>query len=85
MSDAGDAHHLAVVIDGVHDAVIPDADAPEILVTAQFPAAGRSWIGGQSFDLRDQPRYESVTQVLQLLPGGRFDVNGIFSHAAARA
>ena|ERR1700676_1001799 len=47
VGDAGDAHHLAVVIDDVHDAVIPDADAPEILLTAQFPAAGWSWIGGR--------------------------------------
>jgi hypothetical protein len=47
VGNAGDAHHLAVIIDDVHDTVIPDEDAPEILVTVQFPAAERSWIGGQ--------------------------------------
>ena len=83
--DAGDAHHFAVVIDDVHDAVIPDADAPEILLTVQFPAAGRFWIGGQAIDLRRQTRDEAVAQVLQLLPGGRLDVEGVSSHAGARA
>ena len=63
MGDAGDAHHFAVVIDDVHDAVLPDADAPEILVAAQFPAAGRSWIGGQAIDLRRQPSDKAVAQV----------------------
>jgi len=28
----------------VHDAVIPDADAPEILIPTQFAAAGWSWM-----------------------------------------
>ena len=84
VGDAGDTHHLAVVID-VHDAAIPDADAPEILVTAQFSAAGWSRIGGQAINLRHQPRDEVVSQVLQLPPGGRLDVDDIFSHASARA
>ena len=64
VGDASDAQPLAVVIDDVHDAVIPDADAPEILIPAQFPAAGWFWIGSQVFNLREQPRYQAVTQVL---------------------
>jgi hypothetical protein len=85
VGDARDAHPLALVIDDVHDAVIPDADAPEILVTAQLPAARRSWIGGQAIDLRHQPRDEAVAQVLQFSTRGRLDVDGIFSHASAHA
>lgn len=64
VGDTSDAQRLAVVIDDVHDAVIPDADAPEILIPTQFPAAGWSWIGSQAFNLREQPRYQAVTQVL---------------------
>ena len=85
VGDASDAQPLAVVIDDVHDAVITDANAPEIFVTVQFPAAGRSRIGGQAIDLRCQPRDEMVAQVLQLLPGGPLDFKGVSSHAGARA
>ncbi len=85
VGDAGDAHHPAVVIDDVRDAVITHADAPEILVASQFPTAGRPWSGGQAFDLRHQPSDEAVAQGLQLPPGRRFDVNVIFSHAGGRA
>ena len=85
VGDAGDAHYFAIVIDDVHDTVLPDADAPEVLVTAQFPAAGRSWVGGQAIDLRCQPRDKAVAQVLQLLPGGRLYIEDVSSHADARA
>lgn len=81
----GDAHPLAVVINDVHDAKIADADAPEVLVTVQFPAIGRAWIRGQIIELRNQPRDEAVAQVLDLLPGGRLDVESISSQACARA
>ena len=83
--DASHAHHLVVVIDNVHNAVITDSNAPEILVAVQFLAAVRSWIGGQAIDLRRQPRDKVVAQVLQLFPGGRLDFNGISSHAGVHA
>ena len=85
MGDASDADHLAVVIDDVHDTEIADADAPEILVTPQLPAAGRSWMGGQAINFGCQPRDQIVAQVLQLLAGGRLDFEGLSSHADARA
>jgi hypothetical protein len=68
VSDAGDGHHCDLVVDHINDAIIPDADAPEILVTVEFPATGRSRIGGQAIDLRRQPRDEGVAQILQFLP-----------------
>ena len=51
MGDAGDGHYFVVVLDDVNDAVVADADAPEIFVAAQFPATGRPWVVGQAFDL----------------------------------
>ena len=69
MGHAGDTHHLAVVVNDVHDAVIADADAPEILVYSQLLAAGRSWIGGEALDLP---------------PGGWLDFEGVSSQADDR-
>jgi hypothetical protein len=77
VGDTGNAHHLAVVIDDVRNAEISDADAPEILVTPQLPAAGRSWIRGQAINLGCQPCDEVVAQVFQFLPRGWLDVEGI--------
>ena len=84
MRNASDAYCPVIVVDDVDDAVIPDADAPEISMAAQFPAAGWPGISGQALDFRHQPRDEPVAQVLELLPGGRFNVNDVFSHAGAR-
>ncbi len=44
--DAGNAHCPVFIVDDVDDAVIPDADAPEILIAAQFPTAGGPWVSG---------------------------------------
>jgi hypothetical protein len=40
VGDARDAQILAGVVDDVHDAVVSDADTPEVLVPLQFLAAG---------------------------------------------
>lgn len=85
MGNASDAHCPVVIIDHIHDTVIADVGTPEILVTMQLLAAGRSWIDGQTFDPRDQAREELITQVLQLLLRRRLDIESVFSHASARA
>ena len=85
VGNAGDAYLLAVVINHVHNAIIADADAPEILVTVQFPAAGRSWICGQTIYLRCQSRDEAIAQALQLLLGGRLHIEGVSRHVGVRA
>ncbi len=85
MSDAGDGHHCALVVEDINDAIIPDADAPEILLTVVFPATGRSRIGGQAIDLQRQPREEGVAQILQFLSGRRFDLDSVcMSQTASR-
>jgi len=64
VSDACDAHHLAVVIDDIDDTVVPHPDTPEILVATQFLSAGGPRIGGQAINLRHYPRDEVVAQTL---------------------
>ena len=60
MGNAGDARRLMLIIDNVHNTVIADADTPEILVTAQFLAAERSWIDDQTINSRHQVREELI-------------------------
>ncbi|CBE67678.1 protein of unknown function [Candidatus Methylomirabilis oxygeniifera] len=85
MGNPGDAHRLMVIIDNVHDTVIADADTPEILVTAQFLVAERSWINDQTINPRYQVCKELIAQALQLLPCGRLDIQSVSSHAGDRA
>ena len=85
MGRAGDTNHIAVVVNDVNDAVVPGANAPEILVCSQLLAAERSWLGGEALDLRHQSRSKVVAQVLDLPSGGWFDFEGASSQADGRA
>src|ERR1019366_6506568 len=70
VSDARDIHRLARVINGIHDAVIPRANPPAVLVAMQLLAAGGTRISGEFADLRQQPRDRVRRQTRQLLSGG---------------
>lgn len=85
MGNASDAHYPVVIINYVHDTVIAGADTPEVLVTTQLLAVGRSWIDSQTINPRDQAREELIVQALQLLPRGRLSVESVSHHAGARA
>ena len=45
MADSGGVNNMGAVINAVKDAIISDPNTPERIVTLQFLATGRPWIG----------------------------------------
>src|ERR1019366_1682439 len=80
VSDARDIHRLARVINGIHDAVIPRANPPAVLVAMQLLAAGGTRISGEFADLRQQPRDRVRRQTRQLLSGGGRKRDEVWRH-----
>jgi hypothetical protein len=50
MADIDNQDQQAIVDDLVNNAVVPDADAVDILATAELGAAMRPWLNGQRID-----------------------------------
>lgn len=48
MGNAGDVYGGGVIIDGVDNAIIPNADAPLLHAADQFLASGRTRVGGEA-------------------------------------
>jgi hypothetical protein len=69
-----DANNLAKIVNNIHDAVIADANPPEILVSAQLFATVGSLIGRQAFNFR---RYRPM--MLSLKRSNSFRVDGLIS------
>jgi len=73
------------VVDDVYHSVITNTDAPFIVATLEFLAALRSWIIGQTVEMRDNTLDQFRGETFQFLPCACFQRNGILSHAVCRA
>ena len=52
MPDGIHVYNLPAIIDRVYHAIVANSQPPQILLTAQLPAAGWPWLACQGFDSR---------------------------------
>ena len=51
MSNGSDINAPVRIIDSVHHPVIPNANSPQVLLSAEFSAALRPWLSREAFNL----------------------------------
>ena len=68
MSYNADVDEPRIVVDGVDDAVVSDADPPQIGSSLQLGAPVRSWIGRKGLDTRNDPSRHSGLKPFKFPP-----------------
>lgn len=69
MRDADDEYHEAIVFDGVEDAVVTHADAPNLVAPGQELRAMWPRCPGEIVDRPRDPMLHRSRQLRQLMPG----------------
>jgi len=67
VADSGDADAELRVVDGVDDAVIPNADSPFLPTTLQLLASGRARFGAKRLQLWEYSFDQVCGKLVQLL------------------
>lgn len=83
VANSDDVDHPTSIVQAVDDAVVADADAPQISGTMQLARASWSWVASQSLDPRDDSLDNRRVECLQFLAGGSSEDDGIVRHRAA--
>ena len=78
VSDAGDDHEEHVVEDRKDDAVVSDADAPQVVVTLELLAAGRPRVLGELVELAQDARSNRLVETGNLLASERREFDAKF-------
>lgn len=82
MSYRADVHEARVVVERVDDAIVSDANAPQVGGPLQLDASMRPWIFRQSLDTRDDPSRHAGLQAFEFAPRRAREDNSVLSHAA---
>jgi hypothetical protein len=77
-----DVHEARVVVERVDDAVVSDANSPQVGGPLQLDASMRPWIFRQSLDTRDDPSRHAGLQAFEFAPSRAREDNSVLSHAA---
>jgi len=78
-----DVHEARVVVERVDDAIVSDANSPEVGGPLQLDASMRPWILRQSLDTRDDPSRFAGLQAFEFAPRRAGEDNCVLSHSAA--
>lgn len=78
-----DVHEARIVVERVDDAVVSDANSPQVGGPVQLDASLRPWILRQSLDTRDDPSRHASLQAFEFAPSGAREDNRVLSHAVA--
>jgi hypothetical protein len=78
-----DVHEARVIVQGVDDPVVSDANSPQVGRSLQLDASTRPWIACQKLDTCDDPPRHAGLQTFEFAPSRACEDNGVFSHAAA--
>jgi hypothetical protein len=78
-----DVHEARVVVNRVDDAIVSDANSPQVGGSLQLDASARPGIASQSLDTRDDPSRHADVQTFEFAPSGARKDNSVLSHAAA--
>ena len=85
MSYHADVDDARVVVDRVDDAVVSDANSPQIRRSLQLDTPGRPRIGGECLNTRDDPPRHAHLKPFELAPGRASEDNPVLTHAGAGA
>jgi hypothetical protein len=80
---AENVHEARVLVNRVDDAIVSDANSPQVGGSSQLDASARPRIASQSLDTRDDPSRHADVQAFEFAPSGAREDNSVLSHAAA--
>jgi hypothetical protein len=78
-----DVHEARIVVERVDDAVVSNANSPQVVGRLQLHASTRPWIFRQSLDTGDDPPRHAGLQAFEFAPSRAREDNSVLSHAAA--
>ena len=77
-----DVHEARAVVQRVDDAVVSDANPPQVRGPLQLDASPRPWIFRQSLDTRKDSSRHAGLQAFELAPSGAREDDRVLSHVA---
>lgn len=78
-----DVYEARVVVEQVDDAVVSDANSPQVVGRLQLDASPGPWIFRQSLDAGDDPSRHTGLHAFEFAPSRAREDNRVLSHAAA--